>query len=148
MAVLAFAVFAVASAALAAIDARTRRLPDALVLPAAAIALVLLLLAAICRDDPARLAGALLGAGLLLAPALVVHAARPAAWGGGDVKLAGLVGLHLGWRGMDAVALGAAAGALLSGAAGAGALSVRRGGEIPLGPPLLAGCWWGLAATL
>lgn len=148
MEALAFTVFAAVSVALAAVDARTRRLPDVIVLPAVGVGLVLLSLVVPPRNDPARLGGALAGMTVLFAAHLVLRLVRPGAWGGGDVKLAALIGLHLGWRGMDAMILGTAAGALLTGAAGAGAVGVRRGGEVPLGPPLLAGCWWGLVATV
>ena len=62
-----FAVFALVSMALAAIDHRTHRLPDAVVLPALAFALPALTLAAVETGEPWRIASAGVGAASSLA---------------------------------------------------------------------------------
>lgn len=148
MTAVAFAVFALVSVALAAIDHRTHRLPDAVVLPALAFALPALTLAAVETGEPWRIASAGVGAASSLATHLAVHLLRPSAWGGGDVKLAALIGAHTGWVGMDAAVLALGTGAVLGAAAGAGALSIRRSGDVALGPALIAGGWWGIAAAV
>lgn len=73
------------------IDLEHRRIPNAITLPAATLALV----AGTSLDpagEPARIAAAAGSAAFLLVPALV----RPDGMGIGDVKLAGLLGLCLG----------------------------------------------------
>ena len=147
MGAVALAVFAAVSLGLAIVDTRSLRLPDAVVLPALVIGAVLLGAAAQERGEPARMLGAFVGASALFCAHLALHFTRPEAWGGGDVKLAALIGLHLGWIGPDAVVLGAAAGAALLAATGLGARAVSRGGIVPAGPALLAGCWWAVIAV-
>jgi len=126
---------------LSVIDIRTRRLPNRIVLPAAAIVLAAQL--AIAPDRAIEwVVGALGAFAFLLIAALV----NPGGLGMGDVKLALLLGAALGW---------AVAGALLVGlvAAGvAGAVVIARNGwtagrkaTLPLGPFLAFG---GVAAVV
>jgi len=138
----ALSAFAVLSGVLAVVDARTRRLPDAIVLPGGAAVVLLLGAAALATGEPARLAGVGAGALSAFAACLVVHLARPAAFGGGDVKLAALCGAVLGWGGLEAVASGIALAFLAGGFGAAGALLAgRRGESIAFGPFLLLGAW-------
>jgi leader peptidase (prepilin peptidase)/N-methyltransferase len=68
--------------------------------------------------------------------------AYPGGMGFGDVKLAGLLGLYLGWLGWSSVLVGAFAGFLLGGLTGVALLLTRRAGRksaIPFGPYMLAG---------
>ena len=140
--VVAFAFFGVLGVALAAIDIAVRRLPDRLTLPAYPILIALLAVAAIVGHDFAALLRALLGglslAGLFLLLALV----RPGQLGGGDIKLAGIAGLALGWLGWPVLILGAALGFVLSAVASLALLVMRRvtlHSEICFGPYLLGG---------
>lgn len=138
----AYALFAVVSVVLAVIDVRQHRLPDAVVLPATASGVVLLSLAAAATGRPERATEVALGAAGAFAACLLLHLARPGAFGGGDVKLAGLVGAHLGWWGLEAVASGIGVGFLAAGVAAVGVLAARgRGVDLPLGPFLLGGAW-------
>jgi leader peptidase (prepilin peptidase)/N-methyltransferase len=60
----------------------------------------------------------------------------------GDVKLAGVLGLYLGWLGWSSVLVGTFAGFLLGGVLGVALLLVRRASgrtAIPFGPFMLAG---------
>ncbi|MFN3948529.1 prepilin peptidase [Microbacterium sp.] len=140
--VAAFALFAVVSVVLAVADVRTHRVPDAVVLPAVAVGVALLAAAAGERGEPVRIAGVCLGAAGAFAACLVVHLARPSAFGGGDVKLAALVGAHLGWFGPDAVASGLALGFAAAGVAGLGVVAAgARRVELPFAPFLLLGAW-------
>ena len=107
-------------------DIRTRRLPNALTLPGAAV--ILLAAGFAGRGLPA-----LAGAAALAAVYLLVHLAAPAAMGAGDVKLAiGLGGLA-GCFGVGVWFLAALVAPLLTallalGArAGSGALTVPHG---------------------
>ena len=62
--------------------------------------------------------------------------------GFGDVRFAGLIGLHLGWLGVAQVPAGLVLAFVLGAVGGIGFLAVRRGGwrtRIPFGPFLAAG---------
>jgi len=134
---------------LAVIDARHRRLPDALTLPSYPIALVLLGLAALLLPGGGRhFLTALLGLALSWAVFLLQVLLYPAGLGWGDVKLSGLLGLYLGWLGLGALVTGLFLGYLLAAATGVGLLVTRRASRksfLAFGPFLLAGT---LAAVL
>lgn len=141
--VLALSAFAVLSGVLAVVDARTRRLPDAILLPGGAVVVLLLGVAALATGEPVRFAGVGSGALSAFAACLAVHLARPGAFGGGDVKLAVVCGAVLGWGGLEAVASGIVLAFLAAGIGAAGVLLAgRRGASIAFGPFLLFGAWW------
>ncbi|MDQ1122551.1 prepilin peptidase [Microbacterium trichothecenolyticum] len=141
----ALAVFALLGVVLAVVDVRTRRLPDAILMPGGAAAVLSLCAAAIGVGEPWRLLGVAGGAIGAFVTCLALHLARPASFGGGDVKLAGLCGAFLGWCGPEAVASGIAAGVVVGGVAAAGAvLAGARGATIAFGPFLVLGTWWRL----
>jgi leader peptidase (prepilin peptidase)/N-methyltransferase len=137
----AYLYLAAVAVALAAIDIDVLRLPDRIVLPSYGVALALLAPAVIIGHDWAAALRALLAAGVLYAFYFVL-AVLPRGMGGGDLKLAPLLGFYLGWLGWSSVAVGAFAGFLLGGAAGALLLALRlanRKSRIPYGPYMLAG---------
>jgi leader peptidase (prepilin peptidase)/N-methyltransferase len=129
--------------ALGFIDAAIRRLPDPLTLPSYVIGAALLAVAVPFTDDGgARLLGALIGMGGLL----LLYAVQWFIWrsqiGLGDVKLAGVLGLYLGWLGLDAVLLGVFAIHVLGGLYALALVAVRRADSrstMPFGPFMLAG---------
>lgn len=137
-----------ASSALTACDLDERRLPDTITLPALGLTLVLLGAASWQAHDPKPLIRAVLAAavsaGFFLALALATRAV-----GGGDVKLAALTGLPLGWLGWQHLVLGILAGLVLA-ALAAGILlaahRISRRDPIPLGPFLAAGALMGMLA--
>ena len=143
----AFAYFAAVGIALALIDLDTRRLPDVIVLPSYLVGGLLLTLACLLGASWEKLAHAGIGALILWVFYALIRLVRPDGMGGGDVKLAGLVGGYLGWIGWGALAVGAFAAFLLGGIFGLGLLLVRRSGRrttLPFGPWILAGSWVGI----
>jgi len=149
LALAAFLWLAGVSVALAVIDVEHHRLPDAIVLPSYAVGSALLAASSIVAGDWAALGRAAVGAGVLVLLYLVLALARPGGMGLGDVKLAGVLGLYLGWLGWGELAVGAFAAFLLGGLFSAVLLAMRRvsrDGGIPFGPWMLAGTWVGVFA--
>ncbi|WOQ70420.1 prepilin peptidase [Microbacterium limosum] len=145
----AYLYFAAVSVVLTLIDQDTRRLPNTIVLPSYLVALVLFAAAVSAGADPAALVRAVVAGLLLYLFYLVLRLARPDGMGGGDVKLAGVVGIYLGWLGWGAVAVGAFAAFVLGGVFGLALMTLRRAGRrtaIPFGPWMLAGAWIGIFA--
>ena len=127
---------------LAAIDISVQRLPDALTLPAYPVLIVLLALAALTGHHAGSLVRALAGCVVLAAAYLVLGLLRPGQLGGGDIKLAGLAGLALGWLGWPVLLAGAVLGFMLSAVVSLGLLAARRitlRSQICFGPFLLGG---------
>lgn len=138
----AYAVLAVACAALVLVDLAVLRLPDVILGPASVAFYVLLTLAALSDDDWGRLGRALLAALVLLAGYLLLALARPSGLGLGDVKLAGLLGGFLGWLGWPETLYGTLAAFALGGVGTAVLVLTRRvgrGGELPFGPWMVLG---------
>jgi leader peptidase (prepilin peptidase)/N-methyltransferase len=138
----AFLFLAAAGVLLGVIDLQHRLLPNRIVVPAIAFAAALLALAAAAEQDGAALLRAALGAVVLFAVFLVLALIAPGGLGMGDVKLAALIGLYLGWIGWNAVLVGAAAGFVVQAAVALVLLAARRiglRGELPFGPAMLAG---------
>lgn len=137
---------------LALIDLRHRLLPDRVVLPAIAAGAVLLAVAAAVEGQGASIVRALVAAVVLFVVFLVLALIAPSSLGMGDVKLAALLGLHLGWLGWNVVVLGAAAGFVAQAVLALVLLASRRiglKGELPFGPAMLLGAavaiGWGAA---
>ena len=138
----AFLLLAAAAVPLAVVDLRHRLLPDRIVLPLLAAGSALLLLAAALDGAWTPALRALLGAVVLFAAFLGLALVAPAGLGMGDVKLAAVLGLYLGWLGWDQVLLGAVAGFLVQAVVALALLATRRiglRGELPFGPAMLAG---------
>lgn len=139
----AYLYLAAVAVALAAIDLDVQRLPDRIVLPSYVVAVLLLLPATVAGPGWTAVARGLAAAALLYAGYWLLWR-FPRGMGGGDVKLAPLLGLYLGWLGWSAVAVGAFAGFLLGGVVGIALLAARvahRRSRIPFGPFMLAGAF-------
>ena len=140
--VVAFAFLGALGVALAAIDITVQRLPDRMTLPAYPILIVLLAVAAVADHDAAALGRALLGGLALAAAFLLLALLRPGQLGGGDIKLAGIAGIALGWLGWPALIVGALLGFVLSAVVSLVLLGLRRitlHSAICFGPFLLGG---------
>jgi leader peptidase (prepilin peptidase) / N-methyltransferase len=141
-AVPAFLYLAAISVALGLIDVDTHTLPDRIVLPAYPISLVLLVVASLGSSDWGALVRALVCGAILFAFYLALALARPDGMGFGDVKLAGVLGLYLGWLGWGALVVGAFGAFVLGGVYSLVLLATGRVGRtsgIPFGPWMLAG---------
>lgn len=146
----AFWYFAAISIALAVIDLDVHRLPDKIVLPSYPVVAALLLLPVVLdRDGSALIRVAVGGVALWLFYFLLV-VIYPAGMGGGDVKLAGLLGMYLGWLGYRELVVGAAAGFALGGVLSVLLLAtgvVTRKTLVPYGPFMLVGAWLAVAVA-
>jgi leader peptidase (prepilin peptidase)/N-methyltransferase len=141
-AVPALLVFTALGVALGAIDLDVRRLPNVLVLPAYPVLAVLLAGAAAARDDWWSLARAGLGAVALFAFFFTLATIHPAGMGFGDVKLAGVIGLVLGYLSWGAVVVGAFGGFFLGAVVGVVVMATGSAGRktaVPFGPFMVAG---------
>lgn len=130
---------------LALADARHRRLPDVLTLPAYPAVALTLTLAALSGGGWRLAAGALLGCLLFGGTHLIVHRLSAGGLGPGDVKLAGSFGAVLGAVGGMAPAVAAVLAALVSVAALVPMWLTRRirqlrgsARQLALAPPLSA----------
>jgi leader peptidase (prepilin peptidase)/N-methyltransferase len=147
MTALAFSALAAWCAVLGVIDLRLRRLPNPLTVAGAVTILGYALATGRCT-------AAVLGAGLLALPYLVVHLAAPAAFGAGDVKLAVGLGAAAACGGPAAWVWAALAAPALTAVAGGAAVLMRAGrthdprvapDSVPHGPSM---CVATLAALL
>jgi leader peptidase (prepilin peptidase) / N-methyltransferase len=138
-----FAAFFWTLVVLTAIDLEHKLLPNRVVYPAFVVGWIGLALGAVASDSPERLLDAAVGAltfgGLLFAVAFIY----PAGMGGGDVKLAFVLGTFLGYVGGIGVTLvGMFLAFLLGGVIGI-VVMVATGGnrkyQLPFGPFLASG---------
>ena len=139
----------VIGARLSWIDLRTHRLPNRIVFPAYPVAGVLLGTAALAGDEPGRLWGLAAGGALLWFFYFAVRFVYPAGMGFGDVKLAGVLGLYLGYVDWILLLWGTFGAFLMGGLYGVAMMVLRRAGlksAIPFGPFMIAGAL--LALTL
>ncbi len=146
---LAFGFLGALGVALAAIDISVQRLPDRLVLPAYPVLTALLAIAALIGHDGGALVRALLGGVVLGGFYLVLALLRPGGIGGGDVKLAGLAGLALGWLGWPTLIVGGTLGFILSAVVSLALIAARRitlQSVMCFGPFLLGGVLLALLA--
>ena len=133
-------------AALTLIDLDVHRLPDLIVLPSYPIAFVLLLVPTVVSSDwEALLRGVL--AGLALFVGYLVLALVSPGGGGlgfGDVKLAGVLGLLLGWVGWGPAIVSVLAAFVIGGFIALIMLLARRAtrsSSIAFGPSMILGAW-------
>jgi leader peptidase (prepilin peptidase)/N-methyltransferase len=146
---LAYAVFVTVGVALSAIDLTHRILPNRIVLPATAVGVVVLVVAALVDgrdmgtgDVIEQILRTVLGGIALFGVYLVLALISPKGMGMGDVKFAGFVGMFLAFDGWSTLLLGATASFLLAALVGAVLLLARRvdrTSTIPFGPLMFLG---------
>lgn len=137
--------------AVSVIDLQLLRIPNRVTFPALALSIPLVLLVSIHHDAAGAFTGAIVGSAAYFVALLLPHLVYPRGMGFGDVKLALLMGLYLGWLGWSdahpvygpiqlvlyALMLGCTLGVVF------GLVSVvatRRRGEFPFGPALALAC--------
>jgi leader peptidase (prepilin peptidase)/N-methyltransferase len=153
------AYFIVMAVRLTIIDVRHHLLPNRIVFPSYAVAGILLAAAAVVPavtgawtlpagpDGAAAVFGVpalriIAGGAVLWAFYFVLRLAYPPGMGFGDVKLAGVLGMYLGYLGWTHVFAGTFGAFLLGGLWSLALLAARRGtlkSSIPFGPFMLAG---------
>jgi leader peptidase (prepilin peptidase)/N-methyltransferase len=146
-AVPAFCLLALALVILTDVDLEHRRLPVVVVYPSVVGGLALLALAAAGLHDWDALGRAAIGgAGATVGFGVIFFAAR-GGMGFGDVRLAGLCGMFLGFLGWRYLAVGFLAAVVLAGVVGIVLLASGKAGRktrIPYGPFLAAGTMAGV----
>lgn len=146
---IAYLYLAAISIALTMIDLDTRRLPNAIVLPGYIVLGVLFTAACLFGVPWEALLRAAIGGAALFAFYWLLRAIRPGGMGGGDVKLAGVLGAALGFVGWGALIVGAFAAFVVGGVVG---IALMIGGRatrktaIPFGPFMVVGAWLGIVA--
>lgn len=138
----AYLVAAVPGLLLAVIDLRCLRLPDGLV---GTLAIVGAVPSAILR--PSMIGPASAAGGLVLTAYGIVALLKPGGLGLGDVKLAGVLALILGFTGWPAVIVGILAAHLINGPIALVMLVRKRKAPLAFGPALLAGALIAVTAT-
>lgn len=157
-------ILAIASVALSIIDLRQYRLPNPIVFSALGASAAIVVIGELVDGDSGVISAAIVGALVYCGILFVMHVINPAGMGFGDVKLALLLGLFVGWvagsrldaiRGvMIALLIGSALGVVL----GVGRIVVTKLGlsflpdpeegsagdglrhtTFPFGPPLMVG---------
>jgi leader peptidase (prepilin peptidase)/N-methyltransferase len=142
----AWIVIGVVGAFLGYIDARTRYLPTAIIGPAYAVMIVMLVGAALVGDHTDRLLPALYGWLVFGGFYLLMWLVYRRGIGYGDVRLAGLLGPPLGFVGWGATLTALYAGLLLGAIVGTVLVLARlvKGRSYPFGPFMLVGAVVGL----
>lgn len=140
----AFLVLAAALVAISAIDLEHFIVPNRIVYPALFLIAPLLVAAAAADGVWASLGRAALGGALAWGALLIIHLISPRGMGFGDVRLAGLIGVPLGWLGLGHVPVGlflAFASASVVGIALILVGAKGRKDKVPFGPFLALGAF-------
>ncbi len=138
----AYLVFFAAMVAVAVIDLEHFIVPNRVVGATLAVSVPLLALAAVLEPDRSSLVSALVGAVVAGGGLLVVNLVSPQGLGMGDVKLALVLGLFLGWIDLGHVLLGLFLGFLLGALGGVVLIMLKRRtrrDHVPFAPYLATG---------
>ncbi|MGC4174064.1 prepilin peptidase [Demequina sp.] len=144
----AYAYLAAIAVALTVIDLEHHRLPDSLVLPSYAVLAVLFVAESFVTGDWWPLAQAAIGGVALFAFYFVAALVYPGGMGFGDVKLAGVLGMALGWLGWGPLVVGAFSAFIIGGIVGVALIAIKKAGRrsgVPFGPFMFAGAAVGIA---
>ena len=144
-----YLLFAWLTVGLVWIDLDVHRLPVGLVVPTGWWLMGLLVVASLATLDR-RWVGALVGAGVMGAVYLLLAVLPGGGVGGGDVRLAPVIGGLLGWLGAGQLFVGLLGGFLVGGLVAASLLALRRAGlhsSIAYGPAMCLGAWVAIGFT-
>jgi leader peptidase (prepilin peptidase)/N-methyltransferase len=139
---IAYAIVGVGLVVLSYIDLRAHWLPREVTALTVGAAAPFLVVAAFVAGEPHRLLDAVLGALLATAILLVVHVAGRGGLGDGDVRMAPLIGMALGWLNVALVPVGLLFGFFVGALTGVALLATRRAtrnSSIAFGPSLALG---------
>jgi len=139
----AFLVLFAGLVALSGIDVDHHRLPNKVVYPTLFATAPLLVLAAAATGEWGDLARAAIGGAIGFAILFVIHVVQPRGMGFGDVRLAGVMSVGLGWLGLGHVFLALFLAFLSSAVIGIALIATgikSRRDRIPFGPYLALGC--------
>ncbi|PKW28332.1 prepilin peptidase [Phycicoccus duodecadis] len=145
----AFLLFAWLTVGLVWIDLDVHRLPVGLVVPTGGALLVLLAVASLASGD-SRWLGGVVGAVVMGGFYLLLGLLPGGGVGGGDIRLAPVIGALLGWLSLGHLFVGMAAGFLIGGVTAVVLLLGRRVGlksSIAYGPAMCLGAWVAVGAT-
>ena len=109
----AYLVFFVCLVSISVIDSQRQIIPNYIVYPTIFLSVPLLAFAALVEGEWDRFGHAMLGATLAWLALFVIHMISPSGMGFGDVRLAFVLGLFLGWIGLSHVVTGLFLGVLL-----------------------------------
>lgn len=129
------------------VDVRTHRLPNRIVLPTLAALLVLVATDAVVTGESSAMVRALLGMLVLCGFYALLRLISRSGMGGGDVKLAAVIGLVLGWHGWTELVVGAASAFVLGSLFALALILLRRADgatRIAFGPWMIAGAVFGV----
>ncbi len=138
----AYLIFFSSLLAISVIDLKLQIIPNRIVYPTIFASIPLLGIAALAEHDGGQLVRALISAALAWFGLLVIHLIQPGGMGFGDVRLAFILGLYLGWLSYSHVLVGLFMGFLLGAVVGVLLVAVRlrkRTDHVPFGPFLAAG---------
>jgi leader peptidase (prepilin peptidase)/N-methyltransferase len=155
--VLAYWLLAGTLVAVSAIDIEHHIVPNRILYPVLGVSIPLLVGISLGEGTPRALVGAAVGGVVAFAIFFVIHLIQPQGMGFGDVRLAGVIGVYLGWlgvgdvaRGLDFVALGLVLGFVLAAVGGLGLMALGRAGRksrVAFAPFLAVGAmvvvYWG-----
>jgi leader peptidase (prepilin peptidase)/N-methyltransferase len=134
------------------IDLQLQRIPDRITFPTFALSVPAIVVVSIVEDVPDAIPAAFVGAAAYFFFLFVTHMIYPAGMGFGDVKLAAVMGLYLGWLGwtedlpiagpLRLVFYALMLGCILGVVFGVGVqVATRKRGAFPFGPALALGCY-------
>jgi len=124
------------------IDLKTQRLPREITYTGIILGAVALSIAAIVIDEPNRIWMMALGAAIALVAMWLIYTLSRGGMGDGDVRLAPLLGMYLGWLNPGIVLPGLFFGFIAGAVVGVAMMAVDRAGRrtaVPFGPFLALG---------
>jgi leader peptidase (prepilin peptidase)/N-methyltransferase len=138
----AFCILAATLVAQTWIDLKTQRLPRSITYTGIVLGAIALIVAAIVRDEPERIWMAALGAAIAFVLMGAIYYASKGGMGFGDVILAPLLGMYLGWLNPGIVAPGLFFGFIAGAIVGVAMMAGNKAGRqtaVPFGPFLAVG---------